>query len=344
VSNTVSEIPIFFIVGRERSGTTLLQTLLNAHPEITVPIESRFIKYLYKRYRKQTDWNETTIKRFVKDLKTEPYQILWDLDQQQLIDQLMAVEQPSFANFCKVILQQKQTKKATLVGDKNPQYALFGPQLISVFPDAKFVWVIRDPRAQVHSMLKVNMEKKMVSSLAYRWKYFNRKMETFRQQHPKQVLQVRYEDLVADPKEQLLTICSFLNIEYTDSMLENRLQSIAENPFYSHTDHESVKQEISSKKEEEWRTFLTEKQIRVIEYLDGKPADTADYKPTVAPANVWVKLGTIPGKIYGRLLFTYLNLLFALPFSWRLFIFRKFIMPRFQFWKEGKERAEVDRQ
>ncbi|MEO8322834.1 MAG: sulfotransferase, partial [Actinomycetota bacterium] len=37
----------FFIVGSARSGTTLLRMMLNAHPEVALPPESRFIVELY---------------------------------------------------------------------------------------------------------------------------------------------------------------------------------------------------------------------------------------------------------------------------------------------------------
>jgi hypothetical protein len=42
-----SQIPVFFIIGRPRTGTTLLQSLLDAHPNVVIPWECQFVLNLY---------------------------------------------------------------------------------------------------------------------------------------------------------------------------------------------------------------------------------------------------------------------------------------------------------
>ncbi len=46
----VETSPMLFILGKERSGTTLLQTLLDTHPNIVGPPESKFVLLLYPRF------------------------------------------------------------------------------------------------------------------------------------------------------------------------------------------------------------------------------------------------------------------------------------------------------
>ncbi|NQU34666.1 MAG: sulfotransferase [Bacteroidetes bacterium] len=48
----LNKIPFFFVVGRPRSGTTLLRTLFDAHPNVSFPPECQFIINLYPKYGK----------------------------------------------------------------------------------------------------------------------------------------------------------------------------------------------------------------------------------------------------------------------------------------------------
>ncbi len=57
-------IPIFFVVGRPRSGTTLLRTLFDAHPNVLVPPECQFIINLYPKYGKVTNWSKKNLESF----------------------------------------------------------------------------------------------------------------------------------------------------------------------------------------------------------------------------------------------------------------------------------------
>ncbi|MCX6283966.1 MAG: sulfotransferase [Bacteroidetes bacterium] len=59
------KIPLFFILGRPRSGTTLLTSLLNAHPNVRIAPEFPILFFLYQRFKKVKVWDETTIRSFV---------------------------------------------------------------------------------------------------------------------------------------------------------------------------------------------------------------------------------------------------------------------------------------
>ena len=62
----LSKIPLFFILGRPRSGTTLLTTLFNAHPNVRIAPELPTMLFLYQRFKKVKTWDETTIRSFVE--------------------------------------------------------------------------------------------------------------------------------------------------------------------------------------------------------------------------------------------------------------------------------------
>lgn len=338
----LDHIPVFFIVGRERSGTTLLQMLLDNHPSVVMPTESPFIKHLYRKYAKRDTWSEKIILEFYKDLLDEPYLSLWDIDREKLKASLLALgEKASFASLCKTVylhsLSAKGKHNVQLIGDKNPQYSLFIPQLIGVFPNAKFIFITRDHRDQVMSMMKVNFEKKIVASLAYRWKHFNREIDKCRKKYPGQFYSLKYEDLVQRPQEQLKAITQFLGIGYTDAMLDSSSRA----SFYVSSNalvrdhHKSLLKPIDPGMIERWKEEMSEDDVRMTDHVVGDAAEQFGYDRKFNNNSLALELRSLPGRIYGRLYFTFLDIMNALPYSWRMFLFRKFIAKKFRFWKES---------
>ena len=57
----ISQIPFFFIIGRPRTGTTLLRSLFDAHPNVQIPWECQFVLNLYPKYGTLELWNSGTI-------------------------------------------------------------------------------------------------------------------------------------------------------------------------------------------------------------------------------------------------------------------------------------------
>ena len=76
---------MFFIIGRPRSGTTLLRILFEAHPHVIIPPESPFIISLYKKYGKVTSWDEKLIKEFCDDLFRQRYFDKWLIEKEVLL-------------------------------------------------------------------------------------------------------------------------------------------------------------------------------------------------------------------------------------------------------------------
>src|SRR5687768_17836788 len=120
----VTGIPMFFVVGRERSGTTLLQLLCDNHPNIIIPTESPFIKHLYKKYVNRTHWCQKDLLNFYNDLMEEPFITLWNINRERLKAELLSSDPSvSFASLCKIIYFHSMSSNGKadvrLIGDKN---------------------------------------------------------------------------------------------------------------------------------------------------------------------------------------------------------------------------------
>lgn len=305
----------------------MLRVNLNNHPNIHIPPESPFIIYLYNKYANKEVIN---LQEFITDLKKEPFLFVWNIDYLALEKRLQTITPPTFQNYCKEILNQQQLNETTL-GDKNPTYSLFGNTLQHAFPEAKFIWIIRDYRAQVNSMLKVNFEKKIISSLASRWVNYNKEIEKIKINHPNKILLIRYEDLVMFPEKNYTAICDFLELKYNPSILSTTKHKKEFLPKH----HTSLNEGINTKHIEEWKTQLTEKEIKICEAVAGDYGNQFGYQKTHSP-DIPITIELFLGILYGKLYIVFIKMMYSLPINIRVIINEKIIYKNSTFWKDAE--------
>ncbi|HXU28099.1 MAG TPA: sulfotransferase, partial [Bacteroidia bacterium] len=197
----IDSLPFLFIVGRSRSGTTLLQTMLDANPHVILPLESKLIIFLKKKYFHVEIWTTKLIDEFIADLYTEKdFSRSWFVDKEKLRDTILSfpLNKLSFKKLCKIIYLSYNSpfKKKTilLIGDKKPLHSLFIKDLVQVFPEAKFIHIIRDYRDNIVSNRKSFMHKN-VAHLAHSWKSFNIAIDKEKQKNESNFYTIKYEDL-----------------------------------------------------------------------------------------------------------------------------------------------------
>ena len=306
----------------------MLRINLNNHPNIYIPPESPFIIHLYKKYKNK---EITNIEEFISDLKQAPFFNYWDVDFEKLKATLKKTDPPSFQNFCTVVLNLNCNNNIIL-GEKNSTNTLFGKYLIKIYPKAKFIWLIRDYRAQVNSMLKVNFEKKIISSLAARWVSYNKQIEKFKHTYPNHFLLIKYEELVENPEKYYQHICNFLEIEYEKSILK----TIQDNTPPIHEYYKSLSEEINTNHIEEWKTGLTTPQIKICENVAGNYGEKFGYKkihPPISSVNLLLYLGVLHVKLY----IPFIKTMYKLPLKIRVLINEKIFHKYTPFWKPLKK-------
>lgn len=335
-----SEIPVFFIVGRERSGTTLLQLMLDNHPNITVPTESAFISQLHAKYGKVTTFRQDVIDAYIDDLFDDPYIRLWKITRQDVKEQVDKIRPFSYAELCRAVMLSSRSSitknMIMLLGDKNPVHSLHIPLLKKIFPGAKFIFVSRDPRDQVRSMMNVNFERKDPVVQAYRWRYFNKKIlnDLSEEKH----LHVRYEDLVESPQEELKKICSFLDIAYDPVMLAtgDQANKLLEDGRLIRDHHASLTVNVNAGNRFRWRTEMNEDERKLVEQYTADVASSLGYETEIKDYSVsprhYLRI------LYAHGLFVYIDLMMKLPYGIRKFLFRKLISRTFTFWKESAKK------
>ena len=123
---------------------------------------------LYKIYYSQKNWNKANILDFYKDIwREKKINFLWKIDKEKVKNDLLGLldkgEDISFSTLCKTVYENyiSVNEKATpqLIIDKNPIYTLFTDELLNIYPDTKFILMIRDYRDVIFSAKRNNIHK-----------------------------------------------------------------------------------------------------------------------------------------------------------------------------------------
>jgi len=267
----IKEIPIIFIVSRGRSGSTLLQSILDAHPNICAPLESKFVLHLSTKYKNKKEWDKTTIKQFIKDIFTNrKFRLFWKVTPTEL-DLLFKKHQiESFSDACKVIYlsyhSMFEKEEIKLIIDKNPLHALYIPEILNVFPNAKFIHLIRDPRASSYSHIKANMQKNILIA-AYDWRIYNEKIESIKSLKTLSFFTIKYENLVSSPLLEFKKIFDFVKISFYPCLLNANStikKNYKNNKYLSLPHHKNITKPITKSKINLWKSELTHKEIEII--------------------------------------------------------------------------------
>src|ERR687893_1347056 len=223
--------PYVFIVGCPRSGTTLLQRIVDAHPHIAIIHQSRFIPYFFEGRRGLTPEGLVTTKlvdrlleaRGVKNLQTS----------RELLESLVEAGEPvSYSTFVTGVFDlYGQGQGKGLVGDKTPGYVRSIPTLHALWPHARFVHLVRDGRNVCLAILNWRKAdhalgrfstwgEDQVTTAALWWEWHVRLgREDGGSLAPNLYHEVRYEELVSVPEETCAALCDFLGLPYDDAML-----------------------------------------------------------------------------------------------------------------------------
>ncbi|KTF81901.1 hypothetical protein cypCar_00039514 [Cyprinus carpio] len=200
------DMPLIFIGGVPRSGTTLMRAMLDAHPEVRCGEETRVIPRILA----------------MKQMWSRSGREKMRLDEAGVTDEVLDSAMQAF--LLEIIV--KHGEPANYLCNKDPFALKSLTYLAKIFPHAKFILMIRDGRASVHSMIsrKVTIAGFDLSSYRDCLTKWNRAIETMYTQcleAADKCLPVHYEQLVLHPEKWMKTLLKFLNIPWNDAVLHH---------------------------------------------------------------------------------------------------------------------------
>lgn len=285
----IKDLPIYFILAMGRSGTTLLQTMLDAHKHTMAPFESRFLLHFKNKYQHTQNWTKKTKEQFFEDIINEQkIYLFWDINKNKLREYLdILPSNATYVTACKMVYLSNNSffkKENTLcIIDKNPVYAWLIPLVLDLIPDAKFIHLIRDARGCVNSTIKFKKGKERHAAKG--WNTANYYIEKFKLRNKDSFFTLRYEDLLVDPKIHLTKLCDFINLDFQHQMLTyNQVISEVSTTYLSSSNdvevkrlrkkgfeqvHNNITKPINPLRIDSWKSKMTTRQIETVNNISG---------------------------------------------------------------------------
>ncbi len=207
-----------FVVGCAKSGTTWLQNLINGHPRMAMNGEGRFTWRMFPFIAQAFKAFNTDQAKFIGKEVT----LLRDVDLVMCARMLFDIQLFRYAE-----VSGKSLGAIQVIGDKTPQHCLSIPLLNQIYPDAKFIHIIRDPRDAATSgwhHFGPDSQKPQEEYLGYFirdvWSQAVAAGRDAGKNIPAHYLEVRYEDLHREEAYQIRRCLEFLDVDASAESVE----------------------------------------------------------------------------------------------------------------------------
>jgi hypothetical protein len=275
--------PLVFIIGCARSGTTLLQHIVSAHPQIAITPELHWVtntrrggkRLGFKGLVSSEQVAQWLVHKRFAELEISPH------DFRGLMGCDETLRCADFLN--RLFAAYAAVKRKQLVGNKTPYYGMQLPALHAHWPNAKVIHVIRDGREVCLSILNwkkagrsvgrnATWSDDPVTTTALWWK---RKVRVGREHGkvlgPGLYHELRYESLVARPVEECARLCEFLGVPYAEDMLR----------FHEMTPARGLRSKQTARPItpglRDWRSQMTATDVELFEAAAGELLDELAY-------------------------------------------------------------------
>ncbi len=286
--------PFVCVVGCPRSGTTMLERMLDAHPLVAMAHETHWItKYNKRRYG--LDKNGHATPELLDQLYADARFARMGVERGAL-DDLISVPTTYPTLVSQVFQHYRRGRGKPLAGDKSTGgYVRDIPALHANCPDTHIVHLIRDGRDVCLSMLnwaKADMaagrnelwqdHPLATTALWWRW-HVLRGGHGGAQIPPELYHELRYESIVADPQRQCAAFCETLGLPTSDAMAAFHVGRTHEQPDGS-ANRSWIPPTPGLRN---WRTQMRDQDVELFEALAGDALNALGYErrfPKIAPA------------------------------------------------------------
>jgi hypothetical protein len=248
----VGQLPLF-LVGAERSGTTVLRLMLDHHPRIAWLQEFEYaVDYVgnngrWPDVRQYSEWLSTHRIFRARGFEVDP-----ELDYPDLVRSFL--------------LQHQRCARKPIIGATVHRHF---DRLLHIWPDARFIHIVRDPRDVARSNVAMGWAGNVYTGVN-RWLEAERLWEGMRGGlPPERFMEVMQENLIREPEQWLDQICCFIGVDY-----ESRMLAYPQDTTYDPPDPNLIGQ---------WRRKASEHEIRLVEMRVGELLSRRGYEPSGLP-------------------------------------------------------------
>ncbi len=200
-------VPLIWVGGVPRSGTTLARVMLDAHPDIRCGEETRVIPRILGMHAQM-------LKSQLESTRLQEAKITEDVLNNAMGAYILSII-------------AKHGEPAQRLCNKDPFTLRSTAKILKIFPNSKFLLMIRDGRATVHSIISRKVTIKGFDNKSYRGALqdWNRAIDNMYSQclavGPKRCLPVHYEQLVLHPEKEMKKILDFLHVDWDERVIHH---------------------------------------------------------------------------------------------------------------------------
>ena len=277
-----------FLVGCDRSGTTLLRQMLMQSPDLHLFHETGFVPALAGRADQYGSFDRPKHRwYFLRDIQRYPATTEttgWTpfaLSVETVERALRGAAPLTYSQACRVLYRTAAAAVGvSRWGDKTPAYVHHLPQLASFFPHAIFVHIIRDGRDVARSLVDAGWHA-TVREAAERWqKAVSAAQSAGRSMPDGRYIEVAFESLVTDPEATLKALCHDIDMDFHASMLD--FHAAAQNDLPdAHGDlYEKTRSPVDASRAQAWRVGASRAEIADVEEVAGDVLHALGYELT----------------------------------------------------------------
>lgn len=270
-----------FLICTERSGSNLIRSIMDNHREISGPAPSHLFRLFGLNYQNyHPTQNKQNWSNFVSDFEEAQHNMLGIWDTKIIQKDLLRycpnnkISEALDYLYCS---ERKTSEKISFIKE-NYTYLII-PFILSNWPDAKFVYQVRDPRDVAGSWLKTDSMPGGVEQAVQTWK--NDQVETLKilnhMQSSNRLVLIRYEDLINDPEKISLELCSFLNLDYDENMLNFHMNKNTQKNSKRIKAWNNLDKPVIRDNSGKYKLSLTKSDIRYIELSCSTEMKKFDY-------------------------------------------------------------------
>jgi hypothetical protein len=267
-----------FIGGCERSGTTMLGTMLGGHSRCLCLPESQFMDD--QLAHADPDGRIDSRAALGRILAHERFRLLWDLplDPAQIQPTEFGTGLPELWNGLAQAYGRKVGQPAAEVWiDHTPTNFRRIRGLLRLFPAARFIHLVRDGRAVAASLLPLDWGPNNALHAAEFWMArCALGLAAELDLGPDRVLRMRYEDILNEPESSLRRITSFIGLEYEPEMAS---PNASKPTRYHERQHHLVGRAPVRSRAAGWQQVLSRREVEMFEAEAGDFLETLGYQP-----------------------------------------------------------------